>query len=441
MHRRSWSAAVAAVGMMVSVAHATDIPVAPKKLIVVDKLTAAGKAKLVYVSKDQGAGITKGLGTDVDQISVQFNVAYGDGSAAGVFTLPVGASNGTDGWLVNKDTVAKYVNKDAPDGTTEAKVAVIKPGKLLKIVGKGLGDVPLDIFAAGDPGLSDVQTAYCVTNGGEEFCHCSTFVACAYKSIAGGTGAKLVCKTGAGDGACQASEPACGNDPITTCQNGDGCCPAACGLGNDDDCTSCFVDQGLTVLDTCTNLEWEKKDTAVGSGVDAGNLHDVDNSYSWAGRCTIHPLVLCQPNAAAAATCAAQTGGAFGCGECGVGDGTCDPVPLGGITTIWDWVSQLNAASFAGHNNWRLATSAGTEAFPTGEFPELESIVDLNVFGFSPLINPIFGPTVMDFYWSATTTPIEPAGAVLVDFGLVGEPLVGLVKELDLWIRAVRPAS
>ena len=75
-------------------AQAVDIPVIPKKLIVVDKLTVANRAKVVYVSKDQAA-ITKGTGTDVSQIDVQFSVAYGNSSAEGGFTLPPGASNGT----------------------------------------------------------------------------------------------------------------------------------------------------------------------------------------------------------------------------------------------------------------------------------------------------------------------------------------------------------
>jgi len=199
MYRHVLTALVLALS---TTATAATIGVIPKKLIVVDKLTAANKSKVVYVSKDQAAGITKGTGTDTAQISVQFDVVYG--SAAGSFTLPQGASNGTDGWLVNKDTVAKYANKDAPTGATQAKVGVVKPGKLLKLVGKGLGDTPLDIFSAGDPGSGGVQTAYCVTNSGEEFCHCSDFSGCAYKLIANDTGAKLVCKSGVADAGCSA---------------------------------------------------------------------------------------------------------------------------------------------------------------------------------------------------------------------------------------------
>ena len=198
--------------LLAGAAPAADIAVIPKKLIVVDKLAAAGKAKLVYVSKDQAAGITKGGGTDVGQIDVRFDASYDAGSVAGSFTLPAGASDGTSGWLVNKDTVAKYVNKSAPSGPTQAKVAVIKPGKLLKLVGKGLGDQPFDILAGGAP-AGGVRTQYCVTNGGEEHCHCSRFTGCAWTAIAGDTGAKLVCKTGTGDATCGGPAGPTGFDP------------------------------------------------------------------------------------------------------------------------------------------------------------------------------------------------------------------------------------
>jgi hypothetical protein len=206
---RGTIAAVTAIGMALGVAAttaATDIAVVPKKLIVVDKLVAASKAKTAFVAKD--AAVTKGGGTDPDQISVQFDAVYGNGNAAGAFTLLAGASvNKSPGWVVNKDTVAKYVNKEAPNGPTEAKVAVIKPGKLLKLVGKGLGDTPFDVLGAGDP-VGSVFTAYCVDNAGEENCHCSEFTGCVYKSIAGGTGAKMVCKSGSGDALCTAAGPA-----------------------------------------------------------------------------------------------------------------------------------------------------------------------------------------------------------------------------------------
>ena len=108
---------------------------------------------------------------------------------------------------MNGSTVAKYVNTPAPDGPTQAKVGVIKPGKLLKLVGKGLGDTPIDIFGAGGPSvqpIGQVVTSYCVTNGAETICHCSSFSECSYKLIAAETGAKLVCNNGMADADCTA---------------------------------------------------------------------------------------------------------------------------------------------------------------------------------------------------------------------------------------------
>jgi hypothetical protein len=106
---------------------------------------------------------------------------------------------------VNKPSVAKFVNKSAPGGSTVAKVAVIKPGKLHKIVAKGLGDPPnvIDIFSAGAPS-GDVHTAFSVDNSSDLNVHCSTFTGCTYKLIAADTGAKLVCKTSTADPTCAA---------------------------------------------------------------------------------------------------------------------------------------------------------------------------------------------------------------------------------------------
>lgn len=179
----------------------TGIPVAATKLIVVDKVALTTKAKAVYVAKDLGS--TKGSGTNVATIDARLDFTYD--ATSGAFVVPAGASNGTDGWKVNKKTVAKYVNKPAPAGPTQAKVAVIKPGKLAKVVGKGLGDEPIDLIGAGAP-TGSVYTAFAVTNGGDTFTHCSEFTPgnCAFKEIAAGTGRKLVCKRGVGDASCLA---------------------------------------------------------------------------------------------------------------------------------------------------------------------------------------------------------------------------------------------
>lgn len=172
------------------------VGVAAKKLIVIDKLTAASKAKVVYVAKDPA--VAKGVGANAATISATFDFDYANGSTGGSFVVPAGAFAGSDGWVVNKSTVAKYVNKSAPSGPTGVKVAVIKPAKLLKVIGKSLGDTPIDIYATGAPDPAGVNTEYRVVNGPETNRHCTNFPGanCAYKIIAGGTGAKLVCKSG-----------------------------------------------------------------------------------------------------------------------------------------------------------------------------------------------------------------------------------------------------
>ena len=144
-------------------------------------------AKAVFVAKD--AGVTKGSGTDASAISSQLDIS--GTTAPGSFVNASGSN-----WLVNKSTVAKYVNKNAPTGGS-TKVSVIKPGKLIKNVGKSLGDTPMDISAAP---AGDVHAVYTIVNGAETIRHCGKFTSCAFKLIAGGTGQKLVCKgTGAPD--------------------------------------------------------------------------------------------------------------------------------------------------------------------------------------------------------------------------------------------------
>jgi hypothetical protein len=428
MTLRQWQVTVTfgMIGMAAGITHAADVPVIPKKLIVVDKLSTAGRAKVVFVAKDEAAGISKGeqqgffSPNDPNRISVRFDVAYGNGAAAGGFAVPAGASVDTGpGWVTNKSTAAKYVNRQAPGGPTNAKVAVIKPDKLLKLVGKSLGDEPLDILGAGDPGLDGVQTAYCVLSGTQTNCHCSTFSGCVHKPIAGGTGAKLVCRTGGGDATCSAV-PAC-------------------------------VDNGLTV--TCRDLEWEKKDTAVGSGPDAGNLHDVDNLYSWTGECMTGNPVRCQPNAAAAATCNTLTGGlAFSCSICVNGEADCDVDPLnqGAITTIWDWLNQVNAANYSGHSDWRAATSVGASGPWNGDQGELDSIVDDTEGecdgGVGACIDPVFGPTAADglyWYWTGSSTgappPADESTAWVVAFESPGG-ILDQEKRQAHYVRAVRDA-
>lgn len=196
-----------------------------------------------------------------------------------------------------------------------------------------------------------------------------------------------------------------------------------------------------TVHDSCTGLQWEKKDGSRGVQ-NVADLHNVNNVYSWAGTCTRDASLFCQPDAAAAATCAALADGVTGgqpqegCSECPGGDYDAVNNPsgtgpcvfgsgTGPLTTIWVWLNQLNAANFAGHNDWRIPSQAGRNSCPPGQpncttsaTPrELETIVRGTPGSCSsPCDYPIFGVPVSLQTWSASTAIADHRFAWLVNF-------------------------
>ena len=158
-----------------------------------------------------------------------------------------------------------------------------------------------------------------------------------------------------------------------------------------------FVDSGDgTVTDTQTGLQWEKKTTAVGSGSNYADPHDVDNTYTWTASGTPYPP-----------------------------DGT----------AFTDFLVKLNTPPcFAGHCDWRLPSEYGLAApFPGAN--ELASILLAPYPCASPCIDPIFGPTA-SIYWSATTVFFDPTLALLVvfDTGTAGNAY----KITSESVRAVR---
>src|SRR5262245_1074718 len=146
MRSKTLSLAAACVACAFGRATAQDIGIVSKKLVIVDKIVAAGKAKTVYVASDPA--VTKGSGTDVGSISLELATSYQSalGPTTGTFAANVGAFNGVAGWTANKDAVAKFVNKLPLDGPSDVKVAVIKEGRSLKMVGLSLGDSPIDLI-------------------------------------------------------------------------------------------------------------------------------------------------------------------------------------------------------------------------------------------------------------------------------------------------------
>lgn len=196
-----------------------------------------------------------------------------------------------------------------------------------------------------------------------------------------------------------------------------------------------------TIQDTCTGLQWERK-TAVAAG-SPPDLHDVDNRYSWAGCCDGDCTVTsnaCQPNAAAAAICSAHAdGGTQGCSICASGTCNVDPKGVGAITTVWEWLSEVNAEKFGGYDDWRLPSEGARNPPATGT-NELETIL-LAPFRCvtSPCITPIFGPTsTVTYYVSASTEAGDPdkyAWGVSFDDGRVTGTFQ---KVLAGSVRAVR---
>ena len=159
-----------------------------------------------------------------------------------------------------------------------------------------------------------------------------------------------------------------------------------------------FVDNGDgTVTDNKTGLMWEKKTTAVGSGIDLANPNDVDNYYTW--------------HAGSGST--APTGTAF-----------------------TNFLDKLNGQAgpgtgFAGHYDWRLPT-----------LEELQGIVDPSAPGCGsggPCIDAVFGPTQSDLYWSSSSYQNFPGFAWSVFF-LDGSTGAG-PKTLFTYVRAVRAGS
>ena len=201
-------------------------------------------------------------------------------------------------------------------------------------------------------------------------------------------------------------------DGVTCTTAGAGFGPLRCGSGCTFDTSACsatrFTDGGDgTVIDHQTGLQWEKK---VSPGEGTLDPHDVDNLYSW--------------------------GDLDGCPFRGCANGTAfsdfllrlnDCYPNGGTFP-------LEEGGFAGHCDWRLPT-----------LTELRGIIDVTASGCglgSPCIDPIFGPTIPDAYWTAIISDVitpgssDPTGAYDVYFynGL----FTTNVKTLELSVRAVR---
>ena len=192
-----------------TLADAADSGVPAKKLILLNKVVTAGKAKTVYVAKND-AGIQKGAAGDPALLAASFGWFYeteGASSVAGCFTQ-IHETSERNRWIKNTESVAKYVNKDAPITSlpTSTKVIVVKPAKVAKVVALGLGDPGVgngNLFLGAPTAADGIHTVLTIENGNDSSTHrmCTQFAAdlgstVVMKEIAGGTGRKLVAKDG-----------------------------------------------------------------------------------------------------------------------------------------------------------------------------------------------------------------------------------------------------
>jgi hypothetical protein len=146
-----------------------------------------------------------------------------------------------------------------------------------------------------------------------------------------------------------------------------------------------FVNNGTTVTDQLTALQWEKK-ASLDSVTNFADPHDADNSYSWT------------------ATSTAANGTAF---------------------TIF--LASLNTGCFAGQCDWRLPTRDELLTIVTPAYPACTT---------APCIDPALGPTVVYPYWSATTVGTGPTSAWFVNF-YVGQVFPD--NKSNVWyVRGVR---
>jgi hypothetical protein len=157
-----------------------------------------------------------------------------------------------------------------------------------------------------------------------------------------------------------------------------------------------FVDNGNgTITDNQSGLMWEKKTESGGGGADLADPRNVDNRYTWSS------------------TGAAPDGTLFtdflAKMNCEVSsDGTC-------------------GLALAGFTDWCIPTIAELRTILTAESPNCSS---------TPCIDPIFGPTAADFYWSSTSSAGVPAFVWLVGFN--GGDVAAYFKDSTLFARAVR---
>lgn len=138
--------------------------------------------------------------------------------------------------------------------------------------------------------------------------------------------------------------PATGQTTAYTANKNDGTVRAGAPLS--------FTDNGNgTITDNNTGLTWEKKG-------DNGGLHDKDNSYWWTGN--------------------------------------------GDQETVWDWLEDVNAAAFGGHQDWRIPNAR--ELLSIADFQSQWAVPAAFNNNCVPNVTVLTGScSFQSLYWTSTT--------------------------------------
>lgn len=201
-----------------------------------------------------------------------------------------------------------------------------------------------------------------------------------------------------------------------------------------------FVDNADgTITDRMTELMWEKK-TQMNGVQNFANPFDADNSYIWAGNCGVATSKYCQPTVAAGALCAAVAEyGTTGCDSCTGADGTCNAT-----RTVWTVAADRNAASFAGHTDWRVPTREELISIVDYADTMLPWMTNIAFAGAScgaacaDVTNPACSCTTSN-YWSASSLARMPQDALFLSFD-VGD-IGSTIKVANFAVRVVRGGS
>jgi hypothetical protein len=168
------------------------------------------------------------------------------------------------------------------------------------------------------------------------------------------------------------------------------CTPGSCTFETSG-CVPRFEDTGLTVIDHQTGLEWEKKTGTLGAssscpgGTNCGDPNDVNNRYRWSSGATLY-------------------------------DGSIHTSFL----DVLNDVAGGGTSCFAGRCDWRIPSVAMPDEYGVVDEGEWESIIDCG--DGAPCIDPAFGPTASDYYWSSSANALGQFGTWTAYFlnGFIG---------------------